>query len=184
MRCAVVRDGVVVNVVMASPAEDKLEGATVVASDTASIGDSYDGAVFTLPAPVYPPLAEVILARKREVDALLSARVAMVSVSGVPAPVQMRDNEDDRANIDSQALAATLTKLDPTGPVQWAPDEAWRLADNSSFPLPTADAMIVFAAAAGAAYKALRKVGWAHKDALGKLTTAEDVAAYDITVGW
>ena len=96
------------------------------------------------------------VARQREVDALLSAKVAAVSISGVPAPVQMRDDEGDRANIDGQILVATLAKLNPTGLVQWAPDEAWRLADNCSLPLPTADAMIAFGDVATACSVAAR----------------------------
>lgn len=41
IRCAVIESGLVANVIMADPAEYQPEGSTVVASDTANIGDTY-----------------------------------------------------------------------------------------------------------------------------------------------
>ncbi|HEX3065420.1 MAG TPA: hypothetical protein VHQ39_08050 [Dongiaceae bacterium] len=125
-------------------------------------------------------IAVLIDIRRSEVDALLLAKsVAGVKIPNVPAPIQVRDG--DRANIDGQALFATLAK---SGAPQWPADSYWRLADNSNFPLATADAMIGFAAAIAGAYLALRKASWTHKDAIAALKTAADVAAYDITAGW
>lgn len=133
------------------------------------------------PDPVdQPALVDLIKARRADVDDLLLVKSgAGVTIANVPAPVQVRDG--DRANIDGQALFASLAK---SGLLQWPPDSAWRLADNNAFAIPTADAMIGFAAAIAGAYLALRKASWTHKDALAALKTADDVAAYDITKGW
>lgn len=45
MRAAVIENGVVVNVIIV----DNIEGPNVVATETANIGDLYDGQAFTRP---------------------------------------------------------------------------------------------------------------------------------------
>jgi hypothetical protein len=47
VRCALIQNNQVINVIMADPAEYQPEGFEVVASDTANINDSYADGVFT-----------------------------------------------------------------------------------------------------------------------------------------
>lgn len=53
MRCAVLdKQGNVLNIIVADPSVDKVEGMTLVHSDAAGVGDTFDGKVFTSPVPV------------------------------------------------------------------------------------------------------------------------------------
>ncbi len=56
-RVAVVKDGVVVNVIEAGP-DFRLPGFTLVASDVAGVGWLYDGKAFKAPTPAPPPSVE------------------------------------------------------------------------------------------------------------------------------
>ena len=56
MRAALVKDGVVINVtVFGSTAPATWDGYTVIASETALVGDLWDGVTFTTP-PLVPPV--------------------------------------------------------------------------------------------------------------------------------
>lgn len=64
VRCAAVQGGKVINVLIADPATDSLPGgATLIASDSANIGDDCAGGVFTAPQEVsdYPAEARSAL---------------------------------------------------------------------------------------------------------------------------
>lgn len=53
VRCTLIQNGAVVNVIMADPAEYQPEGFIVLPSDTANIGDSYvDGVIVPVPQEV------------------------------------------------------------------------------------------------------------------------------------
>lgn len=126
-------------------------------------------------------LKTLIVQRRAEVSAALEAKAAVgVVIQGVAAPVQMRDG--DRANLDGAVMQASLTLTNPA--IGWAPGFAWRLADNSMLPLPTAQSVIAFGIQIAGAYLALRVQAWAHKDAIAQLKDVASVAAYDITKGW
>lgn len=73
MKYAHIENGVVVNVILA---ENPLSEAYV-PSDTAQIGDLYDGTVFTTPTPVIPVPAEVSPAQFRRALNALNLRASV-----------------------------------------------------------------------------------------------------------
>jgi hypothetical protein len=70
-RKAVIASGVVENVIEAGD-DFTLAGKTLIASDTAQIGDTWDGSVFTPPAPPPEPVPEAVTPRQARL-ALLGA---------------------------------------------------------------------------------------------------------------
>jgi hypothetical protein len=177
--CAVV-DGsnIVRNKIVADPAKDAVEGFSLVASDTAAIGDHWDGTTFTRPAPSIT-IEEAIAARQRAVDALAAAHLAagMPCTYGGATKVLQVDPAAQGNFTGTQAALSAGVPL-PAG-------FAWRALDNTFFPAFAAPADFTAMAAAvfGFAY-ACKAAAWAHKDAIAALTTGADVQAHDITTGW
>jgi hypothetical protein len=68
--------------------------------------------------------------------------------------------------------------------VAWPAQFAWRMADDSFFPLATPGAMIALAEAAKAEVYRLRQVKWGHADAVRNLAQASDIDAYNFETGW
>ena len=89
--------------------------------------------------------------------------------------------EQDQGNITAMGNEARWAKA--TGAV-WPSDFAWRMADDTSLPLDTADKCIAMALAAKAEVIRLRKVKWAHADTIRALQDVAAVEAYDIETGW
>ena len=58
MRCAVIENGIVVNVVEAQEGWEDPGGRTLVPSDAAGMGDSYDGTSFVVAKKDPPPVSE------------------------------------------------------------------------------------------------------------------------------
>ncbi|MGH6879269.1 hypothetical protein [Hypericibacter sp.] len=150
------------------------EGAQFVDGAPERAGDRWDGAGWA------PDLAQLKAVKRAAAVALFAAKQEAGAPYGGKV-VQLR--EEDLTRINGAALKATLA-LNPASGVAWAPDFAWRMADNSMLPLATPVAMIGLAAAAAAAYEDLRKRLWAIKDAIEAADTAEKVAAIDETKGW
>lgn len=95
-RYAIVKSGVVVNVVMAD--EPPALVRSWFASDTANIGDLHDGVTFTAPPPDEKALAAAKLAeidRKSGMSRLL--RETLLAVAGANAPQVLRDYEAEAA---------------------------------------------------------------------------------------
>jgi hypothetical protein len=92
MRAAVIEDGVVVNVI-AVDALDALEGVTLVESETASIGDLYNGEAFTAP-PVESPApteAQVVADYMRSVQKHLDATALSYGYDNIVSAVSYAD---------------------------------------------------------------------------------------------
>lgn len=90
-RCAVIVNGSVVNVIMADPVTDEIKGAVVIASDSANIGDSYDGKqIIPAPAPApilsEPSLRDVLI-KKGIVTVADFTPVSAVTLPGAVATV-------------------------------------------------------------------------------------------------
>jgi len=87
----------------------------------------------------------------------------------------------DQQNVIAMSQRAALAQA---GAVTWPEGFAWRMADNTFLPLPGPAGMIALATAAADEVYRLRRVAWAHKDAIDALATVEAVEAHDIETGW
>jgi len=114
-RKAVISDGVVDNVIEADD-DFTLPGKTLIASDTANIGDIWDGSAFTPPAPPPAPVPESV-SRRQAKRALLAAGLLSTveaAVAGASAEVQIDwtdaiEFRRDNALIASMAVSLGLT---------------------------------------------------------------------------
>lgn len=110
MRIAIIENGAVSRVVMGGDDwETVFEGMTGVPSDTANVGDVWDGSTFSAP-PSPPPTAD-------DLNAYASAKRWEVETGGVSiAGTQVRTDEKSQAKITGaiQLLAAdpTITSID------------------------------------------------------------------------
>ena len=125
-----------------------------------------------------PDLDALKAAKKNEVDVERERRV-LQGYDFMGKLIQL--DPDSRANINA---AHSLAKDCWSGLAVWPADFAWRAMDNEFLPLPTPELMIAMGQTGLAVYNALLKAGWAHKDAIAGLATADAVLNYDITVGW
>lgn len=116
----------------------------------------------------------VIDAVARRYDAALAAGM---SYGG--KVLQIR--EPDQANLTTMGNEARWAKA---AGAAWPAAFAWRMADDTFLPVPTADAMIALGEAAKAEVYRLRCVKWLHVDALRALGTSADIADYNFETGW
>lgn len=114
-RYAVVQGGIVVNTVVYDPETSwsPPEGATLVRSDTAGVGHTYDGATFTAPAAPEPPLA-VVLGQKIEAGVQITS-TGTPSLNGTYAIVAT-----STADITSVAAYITAFGAFPAGQTTFA----------------------------------------------------------------
>lgn len=127
---------------------------------------------------------DVKVERKREIDRLRDQGIFAGVVNwtrpsdSVVIPVDMRGPQD-RANIqDLRSAAIVMHSSGITNPVL-----QFRAADNVVYDLSPLDVLQMSQAMLqrGQAWYA---AAWAHKDAIAALTTAQEVADYEITFGW
>ncbi|EME67921.1 hypothetical protein H261_21004 [Paramagnetospirillum caucaseum] len=71
IRTAIIEAGIVTNVVMRDPRDGWMppEGCVIVASETAGVGDTWDGSAFTPPMPTAEQINRALRARLAETDA-------------------------------------------------------------------------------------------------------------------
>jgi len=84
MRFASILNGVVVNAILADHGFDPGDGSTLVQSDTAQIGDTFDGVHFT-PAPPLPPVVPASVAMWQAKAALQAAGLLTSATAAVAA---------------------------------------------------------------------------------------------------
>lgn len=88
MRLALIKDGIVRNVIVADGAPEwQAIGYSVVASDVAGPGDSWDGSIFT-PAPPPPPTVPASVSPRQFVQALTRANLRNAVEAAVAAADQ------------------------------------------------------------------------------------------------
>jgi hypothetical protein len=182
MRHAVVRDGVVENVVEWNGDSEWTppEGATVVAAtDSVGVGWSYDGETFSA------PVVQLTLDERRAVKVSAAtlefgARIAAGVAYGGKV---LQIGDEDRANITGQSSRAIASLLTGSG-VTWPSDFYWRMADNSALELPTAADMLALGQAAADRYAALRLNLGSLKDAIDDAADQAELDAIDVTAGW
>ncbi len=89
MRHAQIENGVVVNVILANNPDD-VPGLFLVASETASIGDSYDNGVFTKPPPPPPVVPQEITMRQAREVLIRSDLIDNVTplLEAIPDPLE------------------------------------------------------------------------------------------------
>lgn len=147
-------------------------GAVEVSSAPDRAGDRWLGDAW-----VRPPAdlrAEKLAALERRYEAALAAGMAYHG-----KVLQLRAVDQQNITAMGQEARWALAAAAP-----WPADFAWRMADNSFLPLADAPAMIALGEAAKAEIQRLRRVKWAHADALAAAATAAAIAAYDIEAGW
>lgn len=135
MRYALIQDGVVVNIIDANGSM-----ADAIPSDTANIGDFWDGVVFTPPAPS-PEAIEAAYATRRLERTLLVSRIKVTTSSG---------KTFDGDETSQMRMARAIIALQATG----TPTTPWVLADNSAVSVSAAE-LAEALALAGAAQTAL-----------------------------
>lgn len=135
MRCTLIQDGVVVNVIEAN---GSMVGA--IPSDTANIGDFWDGVVFTPPPPSQKAI-EAAYATRRLERTLLVARIKVTTSSG---------KTFDGDETSQTRMARAIIALQATG----TPTTPWVLADNTVAEITLAE-LIEALALAGTAQTAL-----------------------------
>ena len=89
--------------------------------------------------------------------------------------------EKDQANLTAMGSEARWAQATNA---TWPPTFAWRMADDTFLPLPTAAAMIALAEAGKNEVLRLRMVKWGHDDNLALLTDPHELLAYDYSGGW
>lgn len=180
-RKMIVRDGVAINAIVAGDDWKAPEGVLVVASETASIGDSYDGSAFH--APPAPPLslADARSARAASVDAHRDALIlAGFSYDFGKAGVHLldqRDADDTMAWLTVKLLAADMVAAGKGGDPLLL-----RSADNVTFATTAAEAEAAMSAMA-IWRSAIAARAWALKDQIAK-ASAEQIDRIDIAAGW
>lgn len=120
MRTAIVRKGKVEEVIIHGPQWDAPKGVTLVQSDTANIGDLFDGSVFT------PP---VISHSKEQLSRKAKSHRTVVSSQGIDVDIAMPGNDPILVNIDTspprlielQALVH-IAEQDPKFVATWVTD--------------------------------------------------------------
>ncbi len=80
MRAALIRDGIVENIIIAGEGFDPGDGLLVVpvGDEPVEIGANYDGQVFTNPMPPPAPVPEAVTARQARLALLGAGKLAMV----------------------------------------------------------------------------------------------------------
>lgn len=112
IRTAMIENGVVTNVTMHDPESDWTapDGAILVASESAGIGDTWDGETFAKPPPTREQAAAAIRAKLSEIDARsirpLRAILDAQATGRAPDPADMAILVNLKAEAD--ALRASL----------------------------------------------------------------------------
>lgn len=179
MRFAVIDGETVINVIEAEPGFS-IEGMTLVASEIAGFGWSYDGSAFL---PPLPPLdqrkADRAAAVNRKRDALLSG--GYTHDFGPPGVhvLQTRD-ADDRINWLTSQAAYQAAVAAGRGSVEGA---EFRTADNQRITVTFSEGLNVLLAMA-AWGKAVFGRSWDLKDAITAAADGAALDAIDIEAGW
>lgn len=116
---------------------------------------------------------------KNDRCAAVNAKRDALQLSGFPFSGKWIDSHGNavlRINVAVQAAIAAKVAGVPFA-------VSWTCADNSEMPL-NADAMLAMNAALAAHGAAIHNAARGHKQAIGALTTAEAVQAYNIEAGW
>lgn len=172
-RCAIIENGIVVN--MAEASEDFAADQGWIASDVAQIGWTFDGENFVAP-PRYPDIA----AGKAELLSQINAKRDELETHGFPhAGLWFQSDERSVARINSTALMASAALI--TGATAEFPD--WISADNTPLPVDAQEVLALQASLTrhgGALHAHARSL----KARVQAAQTADDLAAIDITAGW
>jgi len=128
MRYAQIKSGVVSNVIDAAPGKTEWQGLLLVASETAEVGDGYDGVTFTPRAAASePPPQRWVITSQAFFDRLASKefaiRKAAVTDPDVAAVVQMADARAS-INLASGRMAPMLAVLVGKGLITTAEADA------------------------------------------------------------
>lgn len=88
MRAALVRGGIVENIILAAPDLDFGDGSLIVpiGDEPVAIGATYDGSTFTNPAPPPVPVPEAVTARQARLALLGAGKLDMVDVALAQLP--------------------------------------------------------------------------------------------------
>lgn len=171
VRTALIKAAVVTQVVIASADYEPPKGVKAVASDTANVGDHWDGAHFTAPDPA--PLTATQLVAYAEAKALVIEHSGLtINVAAADAPPKniAVDTSDRGQKYVNGAVALCL--LNPTQTFGW-------LQDGVQIQLST-DEMKAIGAAVGVfgqrIWDALTLVQ--NKIASGEITTPAQIDAY------
>jgi hypothetical protein len=89
--------------------------------------------------------------------------------------------EKDQSVLHVMGNEARWAKL---GNQPWIPNFKWRMKDDTSISIPTADAMIALAEAAKSEVYRLKLVKWDHDDAIKAAESTEEVLAHNFEEGW
>jgi hypothetical protein len=123
---------------------------------------------------------EVVRVRKLT---LVELRFDRALEEGMPVPggkvLQIRPH--DQVNLTAMGNEARWAQA---AGIPWPGNFAWRMADNTFLPLPTAQLCIDLAVAAKLEVIRLRGVKWGHDDAIAALATVEAIEAHNIEAGW
>lgn len=141
-----------------------------------SIGE--DGQIVVNPNKDALLLVETRQSKTTAVDTLRDAKVAAgmpYTFSDGTGTLQLRDNTDFRNVIGLSATGLALVGQKATIKFRDQEDVV-----HDMTPEQARDMGIAMSACVSEIYQA----SWRHKDAIGKLTTKEEIDAYDITTGW
>jgi hypothetical protein len=114
MRTALIENGTVTNVILAGDTYTPPKNVTMVASETAQIGDAYDGTTFTSPAPPAPTAAQQGSALKERAQVALDASDMVATrcfKAGVAFPTDWQTYVSDL-----RAIVSSGTGTLPTAP--------------------------------------------------------------------
>lgn len=169
-RYPVDKDGKLIAVVIGGPLPAGAQGE---ADRPPADGNQYwDGSAWAWP---------IAVVRERALDAVSRRFEAALNGGLAYGGKVLQIREQDQVNITAMGSEARWAKLVGTG---WPANFGWRMADDTMLPLSTPDTMIALGEAAKAEIYRLRKVKWAHVDAVMALQSAAAIEAYDIETGW
>lgn len=187
MRYAIVREGIVENVVEWDGDTEKWSppGETTVHAAGAAVSRGWtyaDGAFVPPPAPV-PSFAQIAAAKGR---AIADAYAAAIARGALHRNKRIQIDPESRGNVGDMAQVARLVIA---GEAAW-PEEleakGWRTLDNTHLPV-TPQQMIALSLETMACFVAIRFRASALKDALSAAVAAKDCEALDAidpATGW
>jgi hypothetical protein len=174
------KDGVVREVFQTQPVFHATVMANVREVPYAEVGWHFDG-VSASPPPT--PTESELVAEKAE-ERLLAVEIRFNAALEAGMAYQgkvLQIREKDQANITTMGNEARWAKATAAA---WPSTFAWRMADNSFLPLPTADDCIALGLAAKAEVIRLRANKWRLDDLIRSATTLAALNAINIEEGW
>ncbi len=152
----------------------------VPAPEGVKLGDAYDAASQTFGPPPLPPLEDVRLRLKGQVEMELLERI----LAGAPVGGLHVSLEDaSRADLGGMATTAAAALA---GSVPWPAEyvRGWISNENVRIPMEAPEVGLQLASGVGAYYAGLRQHSRDLKDAIAAATTREQLAAIAPAEGW